>query len=98
MKVDIAAQALREIERIDAWWHANRNHQELFKEELTAAEEFLTHTPELAPVYVIRRRRKVRRLLLRKTGVQLYFWVDEKHAVVHIVSAWGGRRGRGPKL
>ena len=98
MKIDIATRARREIERIDAWWRANRDHQELFKQELAEAEEFLEHTPELASVYVIRSKRKVRWLLLRKTEVKLYFWVDEKRAVVHIVSAWGGRRGRGPKL
>jgi hypothetical protein len=30
--------------------------------------------------------------------VKLYFWVDEKRETVHVVSAWGARRGRGPKL
>lgn len=49
-------------------------------------------------MYVVRGRRKVRWLLLPKTEVKLYFWVDVKHEIVHVISAWGGRRGRGPKL
>ena len=98
MKLDIAGRARREIERIDAWWRANRDHRDLFKDELADAEEFLANTPELAAVYVLRGRRKVRWLLLPKTEVKLYFWVDEKHAVVHVVSAWGARRKRGPTL
>jgi hypothetical protein len=98
VKLDIAGRARREIERIDVWWRANRDHQDLFKEELANAEEFLANTPELAAVYVVRGRRKVRWLLLPKTDVKLYFWVDKKHEIVHVVSAWGARRGRGPKL
>jgi hypothetical protein len=98
VKLDIAGRAWREIERIDAWWRANRDSQELFKDELANAEEFLANTPELAAVYVVRGRRKVRWLLLPKTAVKLYFWVDAKHSTVHVISAWGARRKRGPKL
>ncbi|HET9954214.1 MAG TPA: hypothetical protein VFQ61_06910 [Polyangiaceae bacterium] len=98
MKIVVTVRARREIERIDAWWRANRDHQDLFKEELAEAEDFLASTPELARVYVIRGKRKVRWLLLRKTEVKLYFWLDEQHAVVRIVSAWGGRRGHTPKV
>lgn len=89
MKIDVAGRARREIKRIDAWWRANRDSQELFKQELANAEECLASTPELASVYVIRRKRRIRWLLLPKTEVKLYYWIDEKQAVVHVVSAWG---------
>jgi hypothetical protein len=98
VKIDVAGRARREIERIDAWWRASRDSQELFKQELANAEAFLASTPELAGVYVIRRRRRIRWLLLPKTEVKLYYWIDEPHAVVHVVAVWGARRERGPKL
>lgn len=98
MKIDVAGRARREIKRIDAWWRANRDSQELFKQELANAEEFLASTPDLASLYVSRRKRKIRWLLLPKTAVKLYYWIDEHQAVVHVVSVWGARRERSPKL
>jgi hypothetical protein len=98
VKIDVARRARREIKQIDEWWRTNRDSQELFKQELANAEEFLASTPELARVYVIRHKRKIRWLLLPKTEVKLYYWIDERRAVVHVVSVWGARRERGPKL
>jgi plasmid stabilization system protein ParE len=99
VKIDITKRAQGQIDRIEAWWHANRDKApELFADELERAKEFLRTTPKLAKVYAIRGSREIRWLVLPKTKVMLHFWVDEKADVVHVVSAWGGKRGSGPKL
>jgi hypothetical protein len=99
VKVETSSRARAQIERIDAWWRGQRDKApELFKEELSRAEAFLAVTPNLAKVYQTRRDRPIRWVILPKTKVKLYFWVDEKKGIVNVVSAWGGKRERGPKL
>jgi hypothetical protein len=98
-QIVIAKRAQQQIDRIEVWWRAHRDKApELFQNELAQAKEFLRATPNLARVCVVRDSRVIRWLLLPKTKAKLYFWVDEKTAIVHIVSAWGGQRGREPKL
>lgn len=99
MKVNASKRARRQIESIDAWWRQHRDKApDLFKEELAEAEAFLSNTPQFARVYVKRGPRTIRWLLLPKTAVKLYFWVEENAATVHVIAAWGGRRGHEPKL
>ena len=99
MRVLIAKRAQRQIDRIATWWHAHRDKApERFESELDRAKAFLQATPKLARVHIVRGSRVVHWLLLPKTKVKLYFWVDGEADVVHVVSAWGGRRGSEPKL
>ena len=99
MKVEIGGRARRQVERFDAWWRKNRDKApELFEQELAKAEEFLATTPHLARQYVVRRGRLIRWLLLPKTKVKLYFWMDEESATVNVISVWGSQRGREPRL
>jgi len=49
-------------------------------------------------VHAVRGSRVIRSVVLPRTKVKLYFWVDEKAGVVNIVSAWGGKRGKDPAL
>jgi hypothetical protein len=49
-------------------------------------------------VHVVRGSREIRWILPPKTKVKLYFWINEKAGFVRVVSAWGGKRQRGPKL
>jgi plasmid stabilization system protein ParE len=99
VKLLVTKPAARQLERIEAWWRANREKApELFEEELGRAKEFLRSTPRLAKVHVIRGGREIRWLMLPRSKVKLYFWVNEKAGFVRIVSVWGGMRGRGPGL
>jgi hypothetical protein len=99
VKVEASDRAHAQIERIDRWWRSQRDKApELFKQELAKAEKFLAVTPHLATVYFERRDRVIRWVILPKTKVKLYVWIDEKADVVHVVSAWSGKRGSGPKL
>lgn len=99
MKVEFTAPARRQVERIDTWWRANRDKApDLFKHELSQAEEFLRTAPHLAKQYVTRGSRTIRYVVMSKTKVKLYFWVNEAAGVVRIVSAWGGKRGAEPNI
>lgn len=99
MRLVVGRRTRLQLDRIERWWRAHREKApELFEEELREAQEFLRSTPNLAKVHVVRTSRMIRWVVLPKTKVRLYFWVDEKSAIVHIVAAWGGRRGRPPKL
>lgn len=99
MRINVSKRARRQVLRIDAWWREHRDKApNLFKEELAEAELFLSNTPHFARIYLTRGTRTIRWVLLPKTSVKLYFWVDEKAATVNVISAWGGERGREPKL
>ncbi|MBK8995576.1 MAG: type II toxin-antitoxin system RelE/ParE family toxin [Myxococcales bacterium] len=99
MRIVLSKRAQAQLDRIDAWWHTHRDKApERFEEELEQAKRFLQATPALATIYLVRGGRTIRWVLLPKTKVKLYFWVDEKADVVHVLSAWGGKRGRQPKL
>jgi len=99
VRIVITKRAQAQLDRIEAWWYAHRDKApERLEGELEEAMKFLQETPALATIYVVRGRRTIRWVLLPKTKVKLYFWVDEKADVVHVLSAWGGKRGKQPKL
>jgi plasmid stabilization system protein ParE len=99
VKLRITKPAQKQLDYIETWWLANRDKApERFEEELEHAKEFLRSTPLLAPVHVKRGEREIRWIVMPKTKVKLYFWVNKKAGFVRIVAAWGGQRGRPPKF
>ena len=95
MKLKVAKPAERQIERIGAWWRENRDKApELFADELETAKTFLVNTPLLGIQHGWRKGRIIRKIVLPKTKVKLFYWVDEKAEIVNVISAWGGKRGR----
>ena len=98
MKLIVGARAVADIERIDAWWRANRpDAPDAFLHGLDAAKRTITDGPTVAPVYARAARGVVRRVLLSASGHHVYFRV-EPDAVVRVVAVWGARRGAGPRL
>jgi plasmid stabilization system protein ParE len=99
MKIEIARRASRQIERANNWWHENRPYApSLFEEEFEWALHQLSVMPTAGVAYPTARRPLLRRLLLKKTGYHVYFALERGETVVVIHSAWGARRGRGPRL
>lgn len=99
MKLRIAGPAQAQLDYIEAWWRAHRDKAPArFEVELEEAKELLQHTPHLGMVHAKHDGRFIRRIMLRKTKVKLFYWVEEGAEVVHIIAAWGGKRGRDPKL
>ena len=99
MKVRATARAKQEIIRTARWWREHRPEAPgLFLDELEAAARHLSTAPETGQRYGYRRDRLIRRWLLQRSEVHVYFSVDGEAQTVTIHSVWGARRGRGPKL
>jgi len=66
VKVELSRRALREMQRIDAWWREHAASPRIFLDELERAIELIETTSVLGPVYDANARRKVHRLLMEK--------------------------------
>jgi plasmid stabilization system protein ParE len=97
VRLVFARRALREIDRAARWWVANRDARTLFEEELAQALRQIRTEPGIGQVYRVVRGREQRRLLMRKTARHVYYRVEAPERIL-ILSVWGARRGRGPKL
>jgi hypothetical protein len=97
VKVRFAPRALAEAKRRKTWWLKNRPAApELFELELVAMLSVLPTTPIMGTVYEADVGFPVRRVLLKKTATHVYFGPNGDELVV--LSVWGARRKRGPKL
>jgi len=99
VKIRIAGPAQADLDYIETWWRAHRDKAPArFEEELEKAKELLRHTPRFGIVHAEQDGHIIRRIVLKKTKVKLFYWVEEDAGVVHIIAAWGGKRGSDPKL
>ncbi len=95
MKVELSAEARAQVERIDAWWRANRQAApSLFTDELEQALLTLEKTPAVGVRYAPKP--NVRRLLLKRSHYHLYVALQPTR--VYVVAVWSAYRGRGPRL
>ena len=98
MRVKVTKRAERRIEVVDTFWRTNRlDAPNLFKEELTAAENRLSEDPYAGKACVINGK-PLRRLLLERTEQWVYYVVRARQEFVVVWTVWGARRGRDPKL
>lgn len=99
MKLQFAQRALGEIERGKREWLAQREKNPgLFEEELAEVFENIKTVPALgSPTGLISRGALVRRVEMRKTQYQVYYRLQNPEVAL-VLSVWGGRRGRKPKL
>jgi plasmid stabilization system protein ParE len=99
VKLRVGKRAQKQAERIDDWWVNHRPEAPtLFTDEL---EETFQHICERAAAGVrwpTARRPFLRRILMARTENHVYFQVDDKTQTVHVLSVWGGPRGKTPKL
>jgi plasmid stabilization system protein ParE len=95
VKVELAAEAEAQVSAIDLWWREHRPAApDLFSRELEYALGLLKDVPTLGASYD--KAKKVRRMLLPKTGHHVYF--TQGAEVLLVVAVWSGRRGQGPPL
>jgi plasmid stabilization system protein ParE len=95
VKVELSDEAESQVLAIDSWWREHRpSAPDLFAQELEYALRLLKDVPSLGVGYDDAKR--VRRLLLRKTGHHVYF--TRSAEVLSVVAVWSGRRGHGPPL
>lgn len=98
MNLRLTPQALAQAKRRKTWWQQHRPAApDLFERELTAALERIRAAPNLPSAYrpgqfdVL-----VRRVLLPKTQHHVYYTIEPD--VIVVLSVWGARKGRDPKL
>ncbi len=99
MKVCFSPRGKRRAGAVAAWWRENRPiAPDLFDDELAQATDLLEATPKIGVVFDTKGADVVYRLLLRRTEQHLYYSLDEQDGVIMLLTIWGARRGRGPKL
>jgi plasmid stabilization system protein ParE len=98
MTYRLAPRAIAEAKRKKGWWQRHRpKAPDLFDQELNAAIERIVATPDMGVLYEQTAiAASVRRVLMRKTQNHVYYYVQGDEVLV--VSVWGARQGRGPKL
>jgi plasmid stabilization system protein ParE len=94
--VSFTFTAQQHVAREKAWWLENRDHPEMFAEELEQALKVVALLPGAGTVYAPSPVPGMRRMYLRRVGLHLYYTFDND--IVLVRALWGARRGRGPEL
>lgn len=97
LTVVFGRRAARDVERIDAWWRANRPAApELFVEDLRRMLSVLAVTPGLGTPAASTRTPGLRRALLERTRYHVYFRVAAE--VLEVAAVWHASRGTRPRI
>lgn len=96
-RVEVSEDARKQIAGMTRWWRENMPAKEkLFEAELAQTETLLSRHPEAGVLYP--RRPGVRRTLLRRTQIYLYYRVFPEERRIVVVAARHTSRGRPPRL
>lgn len=94
----IGKRAALQVERIDAHWREHGDDKTLFVREYIAMLDHLETVPGAGRPWPTTRRPNLKRVLLEKTRVHMYFQVNTKKQEIVILALWDGRRRRPPRL
>jgi plasmid stabilization system protein ParE len=94
--VSFTLTAQQHVTRERAWWLANRDHQEVFAEELEQALKVVAMLPGAGTPYARSPIPGVRRVYLRRVALHLCYTFDDDAVIIR--APWGARRERGPQL
>jgi plasmid stabilization system protein ParE len=98
VKVELSKRAQRSIERIDARWRGDADFPETFRDELDALIEHLQTVRAAGTPYATPKQPELRRMLLEKTRVHVYFVINASEERIEVLQVWDGRRERPPQL
>lgn len=97
--VELSPAAIEQASTIAAWWAANRPASpNLFMDELGAALSTIGDVPRIGYRYEEAGMPGMRRLLLPRTRLHVYYVVHEKDPVVRVHGIWHAARGTSPPL
>jgi plasmid stabilization system protein ParE len=97
LTVVFGRRAARDVERIDAWWRANRPAApQLFVEDLERMLSVLALSPVLGSPAASTRTPGLRRALLERTKYHVYFRI--RADVLEVAAVWHASRGRVPRV
>jgi hypothetical protein len=94
--VRFTSTARKQVQREKEWWQSNREHVEVFAEELEQGLKIVAILPGVGTPYARSPVAGVRRVYLRRVGAHLYYPFDDREVIIR--AFWGARRGLGPKL
>ena len=95
----LARSARRHIAEIQRWWVENRPAAPgLFDEELAATLEQIAAFPTVGKPHPLPSGRPTRRILMRRSGYNVFYSVDQAARVGTVVAVWHTARGSGPPL
>jgi plasmid stabilization system protein ParE len=95
-RVRFTATAQEHVRREKAWWLVNRDHPDVFTEELEQALKIIAALPGAGTPYSRSPVPGIRRVYLRRVAAHLYYTFDDRAVIVRAL--WGARRERGPRI
>ncbi len=94
--IRFTATAQRHVDREQAWWLENRDHVQVFAEELAQALKIIALLPGAGSIYTRSPIPEVRRVYLRRIALHLYYTFSDDEVIIRAL--WGVHRERGPEL
>jgi hypothetical protein len=95
-RLRFTATAQEHVRREKAWWWANRDHTDVFTEEVEQALRIVAALPGAGTPYPQSPVPGIRRVYLRRVSAHLYYTFDEHEVIIRAL--WGARRERGPRI
>ncbi len=95
-RVRFTEGARAQIAEQKLWWAQNRDHVEVFGQELQEAVAFLRISPAAGTGYLRSAIPGVRRVYLRRLSSHLYCTFDDTEVIVR--AFWHAKRKKGPSL
>ena len=95
-RVRFTEGARAQIAEQKLWWLRNRDHMEVFGEELQEAVALLRISPAAGTGYPRPALPGVRRVYLRRLSLHLYYTFDDTEVIVRAL--WHAKRRKGPLL
>jgi len=95
-RLRFTATAQEHVRREKAWWWANRDHTDVFTEEVEQALKIVATLPGAGTPYAQSPVSGVRRIYLRRVVAHLYFTFDDDEVIIRAL--WGAHRERGPRI
>jgi plasmid stabilization system protein ParE len=84
------------VRRENDWWLRNRDHADVFADELEAALRVVASLPGAGTPYTAAEVPGLRRIYVPKVACHLYYTFDDREVLVH--AFWAARRGKGPAV
>lgn len=95
-RVRFTPTAQEHVRREKAWWLANRDHPDVFANELERVIEILSKLPGVGSDYSASPVPGVRRVYLRRSSVHVYYSFDDREVLIRAV--WSARLEHGPEI
>jgi plasmid stabilization system protein ParE len=99
VKLHLGKRLRRQIANHEAWWAENRPAApDLFAREFRDKLDLIRRNRHAGEDWPTKKRPTLQRILMPDTKNHIYFRVDEKRKVIHVLAVWGAAKNYGPML